>query len=305
MQWKKKFCIRITARRIVAAILIAASSVNLIIVGAAFEVASPSTPTPTSLSATNTLPAIFSVQTATLWDTITPISSPTETFTPTSSPTITSTPSATLTSTPTSTPTSTYTSPPPPTQCVLKSYWYPYYVQSGDTLYSLALLTGSTVDELMLANCLSGTLIFRGQILYLPRLPIVTDTPTPKINYPPVVTITNPAPDSKYDPVDFDEKLGWYITVVLQGGALDPEDGVLQGSSLIWTSDRPDIHGHLTLGRGTEVAATLYANDCNGTSYTITLAAIDKEGNLATAARKIFISARCPDYPSVPGYYVP
>ena len=157
----------------------------------------------------------------------------------------------------------------------------------------------------MLANCLSGTLIIRGQILYVPRLPIVTDTPTPKINYPPVVTIADPPPDSRYIPLDYDEKLGRYITVVFRGGASDPEDGVLQGSSLIWTSDRPDIYGNLTLGRGAEVAAILYTNDCNGAWHTITLTAIDKDGNLAIAERKIFISADCPDYRGVPGYYVP
>ena len=70
MQWKKRICIRIIARRITIAILIAASSVNLIIVGAAFEVASTTMPTPTSLSATNTLTAIFSNPTVTPWNTV-------------------------------------------------------------------------------------------------------------------------------------------------------------------------------------------------------------------------------------------
>jgi hypothetical protein len=56
-----------------------------------------------------------------------------------------------------------------------------YRIKRGDTLFSLALGTGSTVRELVSANCLLNDRIFAGQLLYVPRLPVeptVTDTET-------------------------------------------------------------------------------------------------------------------------------
>src|SRR5574341_1166715 len=138
MKWEKKICIRITMRRLVGAILIAASSINLIIVGAAVGSASTVEPTVTpSLSH---------------WDQQT---------------------TRTVTSTETTTATATIPTSPTPTPCALKTYWPFLYVQRGDTLSALARATGSTVDELMQANCLTDTRILAGQLLYVPRLPIL------------------------------------------------------------------------------------------------------------------------------------
>ena len=283
MQWKRKICIRITASRIVTAILIATSSVNLIIVGVAFEAASTVTPAPTSFSPTQSQAITFSVPTATPENTTIPTSSPTETLTSTSSPTSTSTPTAT--------PTSTSTYLPTPTQCVPRTYWFAYYVESGDTLYGLALSTGSTVDELRLANCLPGILIRRGQILYVPRLPIKTPVPTstytPKPDLPPAVTIISAKVGSSYT---YDQKSGlWYSKVVLEGNATDPEDGALPGTSLVWTTDRTDIYHNPSLGTGSSVEAVLYSNVCTGAWHTITLTATDSKGHVADASVRIFI----------------
>lgn len=70
--------------------------------------------------------------------------------------------------------------PPPtiePTRCGPPSGWVYYTVQTGDTLYSLALTFGTTVRELQIANCLgSSTLIRVGQRLAVPFVP--TRTPT-------------------------------------------------------------------------------------------------------------------------------
>jgi len=291
MQWEKKICIRITARRIIVAILIAASSANLIIVGAAFEAASIPTSTPTSLSPNQILTLTFGVPTATIVDTVVPASSTVETLTVTNSPTST----FTLTATPTITPTSS----PIPTVCVLKSYWYVYFVQGGDTLYGLARLTGSSVDELMLANCLPDTRIYKGQLLYLPRLPIQTITPTftytPKPDLPPVVTIISATVNSIYTYDGYDQNLGLsYTYVVLEGSAIDSEDGLLNGSSLIWSTDRTDIYKDSFLGTGSIVKAILYSNICGGVWHTITLTATDGKGNAAVAFVRIFIgSADC------------
>jgi LysM repeat protein len=287
MRWKKKICIKITARRIVAAILIATSSVNLIIVGAAYEAASTATLTQTSFLPSQNLTATFIVPTATSCNPILPTSIPMETLT------LTLTGSPTFTPTPTATPTSTSTNPPTSTQCVPKSYWLTYHVQGGDTLYALALSTGSTVDELRQANCLTSTLIYKGQLLYVPRLPINTPTPTwtytSRPDLPPVVTIISATVSSRYA---YDQKLGlWYTYVGLEGNASDPEDGVLPDSSLIWSTDRTDIHRNQFLGTGGSIETVVYSNNCTGVWHTITLTAIDSKGNAAVASVRIFIGS--------------
>jgi LysM repeat protein len=46
-----------------------------------------------------------------------------------------------------------------------------YTVKPNDTLSSLARRTGKSVQKLQAANCLAGTLVFAGQILYIPSVP--------------------------------------------------------------------------------------------------------------------------------------
>jgi LysM repeat protein len=59
-----------------------------------------------------------------------------------------------------------------------------YVVQPGDTLFSLARDTGTTIQQLLQANCLTNSnYIVVGQSLYVPRLP-PTKTPTP---LPPII----------------------------------------------------------------------------------------------------------------------
>ncbi len=293
MKWEKKICIRITFRRIVVAILIAASSLNLIIVGAAFEAASTNAGTQTSLALTQIQSMTSYVVTAT--DGLESV----QTFDPTGIATLTSSPTSTSTPTPTytSTSTSTSTSSPTATLCAVRSYWFIYYIESGDTLSALARLTGSTVAELMDANCLSDTRIYKGQLLYVPRLVIrtPTSTATPKPDLPPVVTIISATVRSinAYD--GFDQKLGLsYTYVVLEGSATDSEDGILSGSSLTWITDRTDIYQDAFLGNGSIVNAILYSNICTGVWHTLTLTATDSKGNAAVASVKIFIgSADC------------
>jgi LysM repeat protein len=178
MDKEKKFCFCITRRRVISAVILVASVLNLIIVGAAFDVTFPeaaltATASPTVAVITRTFSALTATQGIPLPVTATPTdtSTPTATFTPT--PTYTFTATATDTSTPTNTPL------PTPTACV-PTYWWPVYlVQRGDTLSSIGRLTGSTVNELMLANCLLDSRIVAGGKLYVPRLPILTATVTP------------------------------------------------------------------------------------------------------------------------------
>jgi uncharacterized repeat protein (TIGR01451 family) len=115
---------------------------------------------------------------------------------------------------------------------------------------------------------------------------------------PPEVEIINPKTDTgpsddeyAYDGYDQDLKL-WYTDVVLQGSATDPEDGPLNGSSLVWTTDRSDIQS-ATLDFGTNVTARLYSNVCTGVLHEIALTATDSTGKESRAIRKIWIWTLC------------
>ncbi|MBI5961420.1 MAG: LysM peptidoglycan-binding domain-containing protein, partial [Chloroflexi bacterium] len=62
----------------------------------------------------------------------------------------------------------------PPTQvnCAPYTLWPVYVVALGDTLGEIATRTGTTVNQLMQANCLiDPELIYEGQALYVPRIP--------------------------------------------------------------------------------------------------------------------------------------
>ena len=73
--------------------------------------------------------------------------------------------------------------------CGHPNQWVAYTVQPGDTLYSLANATGTTVSELMFANCLNDSnYILAGMTIYLPRLPVRTAVPT----IPPTATLKPP-----------------------------------------------------------------------------------------------------------------
>ena len=115
----------------------------------------------------------------------------TPTNAPTSTPTATETQTPTATLTPTPTPTSTPTPTPSPTRkpksvpkCLPERPrgWVAYIVRCGDTLFSLASSTGTTVAAIQRANCLRGSLILCGERLWLPAIPEpdpITPTPTP------------------------------------------------------------------------------------------------------------------------------
>ncbi|HIP87735.1 MAG TPA: LysM domain-containing protein [Anaerolineales bacterium] len=62
--------------------------------------------------------------------------------------------------------------PPPPG-------WKSYWVQPGDTLYSLAWRAGTTVLALAEGNCLEGEVIYPGRVIYLPSAFFATPTPVP------------------------------------------------------------------------------------------------------------------------------
>ncbi len=57
--------------------------------------------------------------------------------------------------------------------------WWARIVAAGDTLSGLAARTGTTVGRLMQANCLAGTELYVGQVLFLPRPPAALRPPIP------------------------------------------------------------------------------------------------------------------------------
>jgi LysM repeat protein len=71
--------------------------------------------------------------------------------------------------------------------------WVTYYVQRGDTLFSLSKRTGTTVERVMSVNCLTSTTIHVGQPLLLPKQP-ATFTPQPATATPAAVITTSTAP---------------------------------------------------------------------------------------------------------------
>ena len=184
MHWEKKICIRITLRRIVGTILAASTVVNLVIAGVVFGADSPApAPTVTWVPVTSLATSTFSTSPATAKE-----ASPSAS---TDIPAVSSTDTPGIAPTDTSTPTQTSIDLPGWTLCIKKFYWPGHRVVYGDTLFSLALATRSTLTELISANCLTSSQIYAGQLLYVPRLPGQPSSPTPTTTGMPTITPTN------------------------------------------------------------------------------------------------------------------
>lgn len=119
---------------------------------------------------------------------------------------------------------------------------------------------------------------------------------------PPTVTITipatNPPPPNFYDPnVDgydgYDDALGlWYVDLTVAGSAIDPEEGVLDGESLVWKTNRADLQEE-ELGTGTNPTIRIYSDSCVGNTHIIRLEARDSDGNVAEDVFELTIGALC------------
>ena len=90
-------------------------------------------------------------------------------------------------------------------------------------------------------------------------------------NKPPSVIITNPGDGNIFLPGQL---------VVLQGGALDLEDGTLDDSALQWSSDKEGILG---------VGPAIPVNSLTPGEHTITLSVTDSDGASASTEVKIFV----------------
>jgi hypothetical protein len=95
-------------------------------------------------------------------------------------------PTPTVTVRPSRTPTGTAVT----TECIPPEGWVEYTVQPGDTLFNIALETGSTVEEIRQANCMQNSVLSVGAlwVAQLPPTATPTDTPTPTIIETPTAT---------------------------------------------------------------------------------------------------------------------
>jgi hypothetical protein len=90
-----------------------------------------------------------------------------------------------------------------PTTCGAPSGWVRYLVKSGESLFSLAGGTGSTIAAIKNANCLTSDTIKAGSYLWLPRYPYNTPVPTnppAPTSPPPTVPPTSPPPTNPPTP---------------------------------------------------------------------------------------------------------
>lgn len=121
------------------------------------------------------------------------------------------------------------------------------------------------------------------------------------VDGPPTVLITTPAQDTTTSDGDFvydgfDNQLGlYYKDVTLVGQATDPEDGVITGGALVWTTNRTDLQpgGQAQLGTGTSITVRIYSNNCPGVWHEISLTVTDSGGNVVSVIRRIFIWTLC------------
>lgn len=203
MHWEKTITIHLTLRSLVGAILTASTVVNLVIVGAAYGANMlPTTPTATMTTAVVATVVIIPTSAAKTMFTSTPTQLPVET--PTNTPG--------MPPTNTFTPTETATDAPISILCVKRFFWPVYRVQPGDWLITIAAATGTTYHQLMAANCLPNTRIYAGQLLYVPRLPVIitpmlsaTPTATQTATSTPTATATDtatPTPTTTNTPTD-------------------------------------------------------------------------------------------------------
>ena len=115
-----------------------------------------------------------------------------------------------------------------PVNCDVQEAWFEYTVQRGDNLASIANRTGSTIDELTVANCLDNPNRLRaGQLLYVPNDPAPDSTPLPTsagatsvplqatsapVNRTPIVSASLKKTYESEKGFAFDYPLDWFIT---------------------------------------------------------------------------------------------
>jgi murein DD-endopeptidase MepM/ murein hydrolase activator NlpD len=111
-----------------------------------------------------------------------------------------------------------------PSPCSLRTDWPTYVVKAGDTLAEISRQTGSSIAELSRANCLADPNVIRpAQLLYVPRAPAPTATPSPT----PGAVRTVRHLDPEYQ-VAFDYPANWRSESGEGGRRFAGDDGFVQ-----------------------------------------------------------------------------
>lgn len=116
----------------------------------------------------------------------------------------------------------------------------------------------------------------------------ITVMPDP-VDLPPSVSIVSPATDSTtLDALWWDgsDAIGWYKDLTLVADAFDPEDGAIDGASVVWTVDGAFV------GTGDSLPVRLHG-ECFGTWFDIVATVTDSGGNSRTALRRVLILTLC------------
>ena len=114
----------------------------------------------------------------------------------------------------------------------------------------------------------------------------ITVNPNPPDLPPDQVTITSPAPNSIVGSVEYDSG-GYYVEILMEGSASDPEDGVLTGTSLEWyvslNSGSPTL-----VGTGSSITRKYYIG-AGETIWDVTLTARDSANNTTSVTHRTSI----------------
>jgi LCP family protein required for cell wall assembly len=131
---------------------------------------------------------------------------------------------------PTAVPTVVPITPPP---CVVPDDWTAHIIQPGDTLYSLAQRYGTSVDTLMLVNCLETETIFVDQQLRVPGpTPAPVEEAIPPLEGQPASqsgTAAQPQPTVDLE-AGFPQR---YLNIVLLGSDKRDEDATWRTDTII------------------------------------------------------------------------
>jgi hypothetical protein len=165
-------------------------------------------------------------------------------------------------------------------------------VDAGQTVGLRLDITRDSAASALIAVRLTNRLT--GETFLSPLLAIVA-TGEPE-NGLPQVEILEPGKDAvgqdRYSYTGFENDM-WFTDVRLVAQAVDPEDGVLSGTSIVWTTDRTDVQP-ADLGAGEEITGRLYSPYCeSGVLHTISVTVRDAQGAEATATRQIEIGQVC------------
>ena len=133
-----------------------------------------------------------------------------------------------------------------------------------------------------------------GSMVMSPLVPLrIEGNATPEVSIvEPPVNLVGPGDRQPYG--GFDQARGmWFTDLNVAASALDPEDGILSGGSVAWTTDRTDLQ-EAELGYGDSLAVRLFSRDCEGGAvHTLTVTVRDSQGVVATASRAVEIGQLC------------